>query len=400
MTILVIGLGQTGQAAMQYFQATGIDAVGCDTRDGLPGMPENLTGVTQVIVSPGVSLEHPWVQQCYQAKLPVISDIQYFVDHNNTVPIIAITGTNGKSTVTKLVADLLTAQGYNVCIGGNYGLPVMTLLSADKPDFYVLELSSFQLEITPCLNATVACLLNITPDHLERHGTLEAYAKAKAMIFNGARFGVVGQGCLPYVSKRVVPVVFDAVPMVLPSLSASLAGDHNRLNVQAAIMILSQLNIDVDAQMLRDFKGLPHRCVLVTQHHGVRWINDSKATNVGATIAAIEGLAPSCDGRIMVLLGGVGKDQDFSPLLPVLQKHQCQAIVYGEAADTIAKTVYSQLAKQVTTLEQAVVHAQKITQSGDIVLLAPACASFDQFENFADRGWCFERLCTPGHCAP
>ena len=258
---LVLGNGQTGQAAMACFKANRQAAMMIDTRKH-SALPEKISVIDEVIISPGIDTEHPWVKQLQAASISVISDIQYFADHARA-PIIAITGTNGKGTVTKLTAELLEAAGKTVEIGGNYGIAAMALLSKPVPDFYVIEVSSFQLEMTPNLRARVGCLLNITPDHLERHHTMEAYIQAKAQVFNGATFAVVDQAGRSLVPAGMSTRVFDETTQSLPALSASLRGDHNRLNVQAALAILASLNITADPTVLAHFQGLPHRCVEV-----------------------------------------------------------------------------------------------------------------------------------------
>ena len=387
---LILGLGQTGQAVQRYFTAQGIAFISCDTREGYPDMPADVTNIDQAIISPGLAPTHPWVKRLHAADIPVISDIQLFADKAGA-PIIAITGTNGKSTVTKLTAELIEATGHKALIGGNYGIPVADLLLQTVPDYYVLEISSFQLEMTPQLNAQVACLLNITSDHLERHGNMMHYQQAKAKIFHGAQQIVISQALCHLAPKGLAVQVYDNDDTILVQLSPALQPTHQQLNAKAALTIIKALALDIAQALpaLTHYQGLPHRCTTVATINGVTWIDDSKATNVGATIAAIQSLAPQTTGRLIVLLGGVGKGQDFSALGPVFTQYRCHAMAYGEDGPQITQALGTAVLAQTASLQQAIPQAKQRAQPGDTVLLAPACASFDEFDNFNHRGECF-----------
>ena len=394
MSVLIFGLGLSGQACLRYFSRQEPvlaynDTLTCEQKNEWmqrwPKVtfydqthPPELTDVQEIIISPGIPLTHPLCQQAQQHGIPIVSDIDYFARHAQA-PIIAITGTNGKSTTTKLVTDLLNGCGKKALMGGNIGVPAMSLLNEPVPEYYVFELSSFQLEITFSLRAFSAALLNISDDHLDRHGDLATYRSIKERIFSGA------QHC---VRPEDIRQAHRDHPLAPENLSPSLAGEHNHLNAQAALALLAPLNLNPTqlAQGLKHFVGLPHRCEVVGMFHQVTWINDSKATNVAATLAAITSLGPLCSGNLILLVGGVGKGQDFAPLQPAVQKYVKTTIAYGVEGAHLAKVLTTPC---VSDLQAAVSKAKAITQAGDWVLLSPACASFDEFKNYAERGQYF-----------
>jgi UDP-N-acetylmuramoylalanine--D-glutamate ligase len=388
---LILGLGQTGQAVQRYFNATDTPYVSCDTREGYPDLPDDLSDIDQAIISPGLDPTHPWVCRVQAAGIPVVSDIQLFAEQVQA-PIVAITGTNGKSSVTKLTAELIQATGHTALIGGNYGIAACDLLLQPTADYYVLEVSSFQLEMTPRLNARVACLLNITPDHLERHGDLAHYQQAKVQIFNGAQCAVVSRALCHLVPKQITCICYEDNSIELPTLSPALQPAHQQRNVYAALSIIMALGLDVMRSLptLAHYQGLAHRCANVAEINGVRWVDDSKATNIGATIAAIDSLAPQTSGRLIVLLGGAGKGQDFNLLQPIFRQHHCAAITFGQDGPLIAQALGQMVLVQAGSLQQAMPQARQLAQRSDTVLLAPACASFDEFAHFMQRG---EQFC-------
>ena len=427
---LVIGLGRTGLSAARYLGARGErvwvtdrlpwsavrerlqraapDAEWFDAGPGI--LPEQ---VERVIVSPGVPGDNPLVVAARESGREVAGDIELFAAEARA-PIAGITGSNGKSTVVCLVAALLEAAGRRVLKGGNLGPPALELLDAPEPDAYVLELSSFQLETTDSLDAGVGVVLNISEDHMDRYPDFAAYAAAKARLVGQSRVAVLNRddaavaamaGDAPrviwfgagrpeeggygiatdadgrwLVRGRERLIATDAVP---------LPGEHNLLNVLAALATVEALGHDpravVDA--LKAFRGLAHRMQVVAERDGVVWINDSKATNVAAAVAAIEGM----DRPLILIAGGQGKGQDFKPLGHALARSDCRGlVVYGEDADSLAAMAPEGMAiRRAEDLEQAVTLARDLALPGSAVLLSPACASFDQFAGFAERGQVF-----------
>jgi UDP-N-acetylmuramoylalanine--D-glutamate ligase len=418
----IIGLGITGLSCLEYLHGED-EVVVLDTRDDPPhagvvaDYPDvafrfgvasyDFKGVERVIVSPGVDLESCLVRSARAAGAELASDIDLFCEAADA-PITAITGTNGKSTVTALVGHLLSATGGNPGVGGNLGEPALSVLD-DACDSYVLELSSFQLERLAPRRFRAATILNVTEDHLDRHHSLAEYAASKQRVY---------RDCGRAVANRADPLTFpqhDVDELVtfggdapgeddwgvangvlgrggrhlLPVEALPLTGRHNELNVLAACALAWQPQADLEdlARAVQSFRGLPHRCQLVAESGGVRYVNDSKATNVGATIAALQGLgAPS--GRSLILIaGGVGKGADFTPLREPVARYVKTVVLLGVDAEAIARVLGDavQLVRA-DTMEAAVVAARDAASPGDLVLLSPACASMDMFENFADRG--------------
>ncbi|MBR9729048.1 UDP-N-acetylmuramoyl-L-alanine--D-glutamate ligase [Shewanella intestini] len=421
-THIVLGLGATGLSVVRYLVSQGIKPLVMDTRRTPPGASElanefhdielicggfdcrGLVQATQIIVSPGIALDTPEVRAVLDMGIEVIGDIELFaraVAHRKPC-VIGITGSNGKSTVTTLVRDMLVHGGKKAVMGGNIGVPALDLLHADV-DYYVLELSSFQLETTSSLNCIAATCLNISEDHMDRYSDINAYREAKLRLYQQTRFLMFnGDDALtePFEPMNQntfslsVPEhdewgvadgkVFHGSSQIMALDDISLIGSHNHANVIAAMALVDACDIDkqVMIDIAKDFKGLSHRCELVAEKNGVLYINDSKATNVGATVAAIEGFNDHL-GDIYLIVGGDGKDADFAPLIPALNKVS-QVIALGKDGDKLA--ALKEGAIKVNTMSEAVNVATAEAMSGDIVMLSPACASLDMYANFMARG--------------
>jgi len=434
---IIIGLGATGISCARYLRQKGLPFAAMDTRQNPGNLAEfkNLfpdvqvvTGqldqqlldrATQLIVSPGVSIQEPAIAAQMAKGVTVVGDIELFAQAVNA-PVIAITGTNAKSTVTTLVGKMAAAAGKRVQVGGNLGTPALDLLRTPAPDLYVLELSSFQLETTYSLAPKVATVLNVTPDHMDRYGSLEEYCLAKQHIYSHCdvavsnhedpltecrdesvkkrlyftlqepkenEFGLLQKGNGTYLAfqKQILMPVSD-----LPIL-----GRHYQANALASLAIGYGFGLPFEPmlQTLIEFKGLPHRCQLVRERNGVMWYNDSKGTNVGATLAALEGLGPEIQGKLILIAGGVGKNADFSPLVPSVEKYVKTVVLIGEAAPILADVLGDRVdIRFAKSMQEAIFTANEIATAGDSVLLSPACASLDMFNNFEHRGEVFAEL--------
>jgi UDP-N-acetylmuramoylalanine--D-glutamate ligase len=423
---LVVGLGKTGVSCVRFLHEQGFAVHVIDSRTQPPGLAElqaafpdveitlgdfdqlDFTRFDDLVVSPGVPLATQQIQHAIENNIPCYGDIDLFARHAKA-PIIAVTGSNGKSTVVTLLTEMLNAAGKQVELGGNIGTPALDLLSRPVPDLYVLELSSFQLETTSHLNAAAAVVLNVSADHMDRYENLEAYAHSKEVIYRGDGVTVINLDD-PLVSQmRMVDrntltfslqdpkadfslqehedsswLFFHDEPLV-DSKELKLVGSHSVSNALAALALAHAMGIDLSSMLaaLREFKGLPHRTELVCEKDGIRWYNDSKGTNVGATIAAVEGMPMP----VVLLMGGQAKGADFHDLNPVVQANARGVILFGQDADKIAQALQGDVpVYQAGSLLEAVQKAQAIAQPGDAVLLSPACASFDMFKNFEDRG--------------
>ncbi len=439
--MLVVGLGLSGASALRYLAREGASVVVTDSRpapagiDALRAMfqtaefrlgsfdaPEPLSQFSEAVISPGVDLRDRFVQRLIAAGVSIIGDVELFA-RAAKAPVIGITGSNGKSTVTTLVGAMAKAAGIKVAIGGNLGQPALELLQED-PKLYVLELSSFQLETTHSLRCKAAAFLNLSEDHLDRHGTLEAYTAAKMRIFTGCEvavinrddpatrrgsdqarrrlsfgldaprapgeFGLVGQrGVLGSAEPMTDLALATARDRLMPLTQLKIAGLHNAANALAALALIEAADLPraTALRALTEFRGLPHRCALIAEITGSRYYNDSKGTNVGSTLAAIRGLpAP-----VVWLGGGQGKGQDFSPLAAALAQKGSAAVLFGEDAQAIETAITGSVpVYREATLQAALARAATLTQPGTAVLLSPACASFDQFKNYVDRGEQFE----------
>lgn len=429
---VIVGMGKTGQSCAHFLQKQGESFVWCDTRERPVGAErlreqyptvdfycgvldeELLCDADEIIVSPGVSVKEPGLQAASAAGVSLVGDIELFVRATQK-PIIAITGSNAKSTVTTLVGEMASACGLHVGVGGNLGTPVLELLQRDaEMDCYVLELSSFQLETTCSLQAQVATVLNISDDHMDRYNSVVDYTKAKHRIYHCAKnnvcnradkltqtdtsnaavswsFGVdAGDGAERAVSVQIIDgqqyLVLGKNRKLLSVSDIRIAGTHNVVNVAAAFALAAAAgwNLDKCAAAVRAFNGLPHRCQWIAEKKGVRFYNDSKGTNIGATIAAIEGLG---QGKNVVLIaGGEGKGADFSVLAPVVERYVRALVLVGRDADVIAASCSRTKQFRAVSMVDAVQQAASIAHAQDVVLLSPACASFDMFKNYEDRG--------------
>lgn len=438
--VLVAGLGLTGCSVVRHLRARGVAVEAADSRDLPPGLariraefPEVtlhtgsldsrlFAGYDRIVASPGVPLSEPVLREAARRGAEVIGDIELFV-REATAPVIAITGSNGKSTVTTLVGLILEAAGKIAAVGGNIGRPALDLLPApgsddSAPDFYVLELSSFQLETTCTLQAAAAAVLNISADHMDRYPDLDAYIAAKARILRHAQTAVLNRQDaavmkLAEFAPDFVTFGLDAPPgagdfglreiqgerwlchgetSLCQVRDLALAGKQNVANVLAAMALAAQVGVVLTKEAIAAacrFPGLPHRCETVGEWLDVRWINDSKGTNVGATCAAIEGF----DAPLVLIAGGRGKGADFGPLRQALEGSARAVVLFGQDAGQIESALEGAVEiHRVESLESAVETAAGLARVGDVVLFSPACASFDMFESYARRGDAFRRL--------
>lgn len=425
--VVIIGLGMTGMSCVDFFVSRGLFPRVMDTRaipPGLDALPEGvechsgslnqewLMKADLIVASPGLALAHPALVAASEAGVEIVGDIELFC-REAQAPVVAITGSNGKSTVTTLVGEMAKAAGLKVGVGGNIGQPALTLLQHGC-DIYVLELSSFQLETTYSLKAAAATVLNVTEDHMDRYPQgLEQYRSAKLRIYDQAKVCVVNADdalTLPAggADSRCVSFGINVGDYhltqqqgeiwlrargekILNSKEMMLTGQHNYTNALAALALADAVNLPVSSSLsaLTHFSGLAHRFQLAYENRGIRWINDSKATNVGSTEAALHGL--HVEGTLHLLLGGDGKSADFSPLIPLLQADNIRLHCFGRDASKLA-ALRPEIASQTETMEQAIRQFAGQLTAGDMVLLSPACASLDQFKNFEQRGEIFTRL--------
>ncbi|AXU96387.1 MAG TPA: UDP-N-acetylmuramoyl-L-alanine--D-glutamate ligase [Erwinia persicina] len=425
--VVIIGLGLTGLSCVDFFVTRGVTPRVMDTRvvpPGLEKLPENverwlgslnddwLQNADLIVASPGMALAHPSLMAAADAGVEIVGDIELFC-REAQAPIVAITGSNGKSTVTTLVGEMAKAAGWQVGVGGNIGLPALMLL--DNPaQLYVLELSSFQLETTHSLQAAAATILNVTEDHMDRYPLgMQQYRAAKLRVYENAVVCVVNADdamTMPVrgADKRCVSFGADVGDYhlnhqqgstwlrvkgekVLNTAEMNLVGQHNYTNALAALALADAVGLPRASSLkaLTTFGGLPHRFQLVHEHNGVRWINDSKATNVGSTEAALNGL--QVKGTLWLLLGGDGKSADFSSLARYLQGERIRTYCFGRDREALA-ALRPEIAVQTETMAEAVQQIAAQVQPGDLVLLSPACASLDQFKNFEQRGDLFAQL--------
>jgi len=430
---LVVGLGLTGMACVRYLVARGHEVTVVDTRDRPPkldelrrdflrvtvhtgGLPDTIFGDPGLlVVSPGVSVKEPVIARAIGAGTQAIGDIELFA-RAATAPVIAITGANGKSTVTALTGEICRHAGLQAGVGGNIGVPVLSLLGDREPDVYVLELSSFQLETTHSLNARAATVLNISPDHMDRYHDIGEYAAAKARVFRGngtmvlnaddsmvMRMRQSGRRTVCFSLGRPADaqdygldeirgetwLMHGAQPL-MAARDVPLAGRHNLANVLAAMALAEAAGIvPKDAcSAVREFKGLPHRTEFVAERHGTRWYDDSKGTNVGATVAALNGMTVP----VILIAGGDGKGQDFSELKPACAQHARAVVLIGRDAPLIEAALGNGVTtRRAKDMREAVRIAAGLAQPGDVVLLSPACASFDMFRNYEHRAEVFRQ---------
>lgn len=429
----MVGAGETGLACARHLHAHGVDVALADSRPvppraeearhALPAVemrfggfePEWFKGAVELVLSPGVSPREPAVAAAAARGVPVLGEVELFA-RMARAPVAAVTGTNGKSTVCAWVQAMASADGRRAALGGNFGPPALSLLPGD-PDLYVVELSSFQLETTRTLRPRVAALLNVSPDHLDRHDGFEDYRAAKTRIFQGAEAAVVwgddpwlaalgadlggaGMRVAAFTARTPRDGEYGLVPhcgrtwlahggarrIALDELA--LPGRHNALNALAAMAIADELGIGRGAveRTLRSFGGLAHRCELVGRAGGVRWYDDSKGTNVGAAIAAVNGF----DAPLVLIAGGDGKGADFRPLGRVLRESAPRirlVVLLGRDASAIRSLIDGHVpAARARNMREAVARARAAARPGDVVLLSPACASWDMYRDYRERG--------------
>lgn len=430
---IVVGLGKSGMSLVRFLARQGVRFAVADTRENPPELAtlraqypgvevrcgeldvDFLSRASELYVSPGLALATPALQEAAKRGVKLSGDIELFARYAKA-PIVAISGSNAKSTVTTLVGEMAVAAGRKVAVGGNLGTPALDLL-ADDIDLYVMELSSFQLETTDRLNAEVATVLNVSEDHMDRYPDMQAYHLAKHRIFRGARQVVVNRG-----DALSRPLVADQLPCwtfglnkpdfkgfglveedgekylafqfdkLLPVRELKIRGAHNQANALAALALGHAVGLPMEPMLetLKTFTGLAHRCQWVRERNGVAYYDDSKATNVGAALAAIEGLGADIDGKLVLIAGGDGKGADFSSMREPVARF-CRAVVLlGRDAEQIAAVLGDALPLvRVRTLDEAVSRSAELAQEGDAVLLSPACASLDMFKNFEERGRLF-----------
>ena len=407
--IVVVGEGITGASVARFLEKLSLPFSIVDSRK-TPFTFDTFKNATHLIVSPGVALTEPTISAALNLGSKLVSDIDLFAAVV-TAPIVAITGANGKSTVTTMLGDMAKACGKNVGVGGNLGKPSLDLLET-ATELYVLELSSFQLERSHVLNTVAATVLNISTDHLDRHDDLENYAQVKQVIFSGDGVMVLN------IDDAMVLAMHDPTRKtftfsikqkadfylahdnlmhgenVLMSLTdLPLEGKHNAANALAALALGSAIGLDTElcVNALQKFKALHHRMEKVSSKNGINWINDSKATNIGACIAALEGY----DEKVILIVGGDGKGADMNELAPVIFEKAKAVILTGKDAPLI-ETALNLLPEIVPAyhaqdMREVIAIADYVGKIGDTVLLSPACASLDQYKNYQDRGEQFAR---------
>ena len=425
--VVIIGLGLTGLSCVDFFLAQGATPRVMDTRVSPPGLDQVpsqvechvgglnldwLLAADLIVASPGIALSHLALSEAAEAGIEIVGDIELFC-REAQAPVVAITGSNGKSTVTMLVGEMAKAAGWSVGVGGNIGLPALSLLKSPA-QLYVLELSSFQLETTHSLKAAAATILNVSEDHMDRYPLgMQQYRAAKLRIYENAQVCMVNADdglTMPVrgADSRCVSFGIDVGDYhlnkqqgrtwlrvkgekVLNTDEMQLSGQHNYTNALAALALADAVGLPRATSLaaLTSYNGLAHRFQLVHEHNGVRWINDSKATNVGSTEAALKGL--QVKGTLWLLLGGDGKAADFSPLRRYLQGDNLRLFCFGKDGDELA-ALRPEVSVRTDTMQQAIEQIAAQVQPGDMVLLSPACASLDQFRNFEQRGDTFAQL--------
>jgi UDP-N-acetylmuramoylalanine--D-glutamate ligase len=440
---LVLGLGDTGLSMAKWLARRGAAVRVADTRStpprladlrsALPEVPAHcgpfrdgsFSGIDLIAISPGVPLNEPNVQRAASAGIEIVGDIELFARSitGRKSRVVAITGTNGKSTVTSLTGAMVRGAGLDCEVAGNIGPAVLDVLMRREDlgrtaDAWVLELSSFQLESTRSLRPDVATVLNITEDHLDRYSSMNDYAAAKARVFLGGGVQVLNRDdprslsmALPgreavtfglgtprragdwgLLERGGVPWLAQGANAILPLGDMRVAGLHNAANALAALALCRSLGLSLDPLLaaLRDFSGLRHRVELVAESGGVRWYDDSKGTNVGATVAALAGLAHG-EAKVVLIAGGDGKGQDFSPLKSAVTPSARGLVLIGRDAPRIEAAVSGSGVpiRRATSIDDAVGLAAAMALPGDAVLLSPACASFDMFRDYKHRGEAF-----------
>jgi UDP-N-acetylmuramoylalanine--D-glutamate ligase len=431
---LVVGAGVTGLSCLRYFKNKGLvsklydDALNDDKLekihaisneiaifDQASDMDEVLKNVNTLLLSPGVSLKHPLLEKAQKKSLELIGDVELFA-RENTKPVIAVTGSNAKSTVVTLLSLMAKEDNKKVCLAGNIGYPLLDSLIENESELYVLELSSFQLDITESVNATVASILNVSPDHLDRYASFDEYAQSKQKIYKQAKHVVCNRDdLLSYPNDSSLEIISFGLDepsgmnfglrvsnntsflacgdeMILDTKQLAKNGKTDIQNALAAMAIARSANISYSAiqSVLKRFSGLAHRCELVSQFNNVTWINDSKGTNVGACKAAIESFS---NKPIVLIAGGDSKGGDLSQLVSSITENVKTLILIGKDAPLFQKLFKNKLkCLECKDLEEAVYEANAAAQSGDVILLSPACSSLDMFKNYQERGERFKAL--------
>lgn len=427
---LVVGLGKTGLSCARFFSRNGESVAVTDSRDQPPALealndelpdvavfvggfrPEIFEAADQLIVSPGISLKEPLLQQAAERNVEIVGDIEIFA-REAAAPIIVITGSNGKSTVTTLLGVMAKQAGIKAVMGGNLGKPALDLLD-DQVELYILELSSFQLETTESLYAVASVVLNISPDHLDRYDGIEDYAATKAKIYRGSEIGVINRDD-PIVCAMsgtateevgftlMEPTGSDfglrrdeqgiwlskGEEKLMLTTDMKLPGSHNHANALAALALGEAISLPLPGmlEVLRHFAGLPHRTQFVAQVNGVDWYNDSKGTNTGATLSALHGLDRQDASRTVLIAGGVAKGADFTELSSAVSETTKAVVLIGEATELLEECLSSCAPiYRAASMDEAVTVAAELAKTGDRVLLSPACASFDMFDNYQQRG--------------
>ncbi len=428
---VVVGLGKTGLSLVRHLARQGVPVAAVDTREQPPELAQIRAEFPQVrlhcgsldtpllqqaqtlYVSPGLALATPQIRREIERGVHISGDVDLFLQHARA-PVVAITGSNAKSTVTTLVGLMAEKAGLAVGVGGNIGTPALELL--ERPaELYVLELSSFQLETISHLQAKAATCLNISADHLDRYRDLQHYTDVKLQVYQEAEWAIINRDDVAAQPQTVAGQQLGfglSVPHsdnefglrdgwlargsenLLPVAQLKIPGLHNQANALAALALGTAAGLPMAAMLdaLREFAGLPHRCQWIADKHGLHWYNDSKATNIGATLAAIEGLADDTH-KLVLIAGGDGKGADFTELSAAVRRH-CRALVLlGRDAELIRVALADTgvPAVMAATLGEAVAKAAEAGVPGDSVLLAPACASLDMFRNFEERGELFVR---------
>jgi UDP-N-acetylmuramoylalanine--D-glutamate ligase len=426
---VIVGLGTTGLASARWLAARGERIAVTDSRRhppqlealraSQPEVPLSLGGfdaellrkAARILLSPGVSLREPAIQQAIAAGIPVIGDVELFC-RAACAPAVAITGSNGKSTVTSLLGAMMQAAGRRAGVGANLGTPALDLITDPEPDFYILELSSFQLETVTSLNAAAAAVLNVTPDHLDRHADIAEYAALKARVYAGDGVMVINLddplvAAMRQPQRKVLTFTLGApqadgfgvrdvagevwlvrgAEPLLRGADLRIRGQHNIANALAALALGAAIGLPLPAMRaaLANFPGLPHRCQFVARVRGVDWYDDSKGTNVGACCAAIRGLAGAND--VVLIAGGDGKGQEFADLARAARGRLRAAVLIGRDAPRIEAVLQGVVpVARAEDMRAAVLAAAGLACAGDKVLLSPACASFDMFRDYRDRG--------------
>jgi UDP-N-acetylmuramoylalanine--D-glutamate ligase len=432
--VLVLGLGETGLSSLRWLAAQGAHLSVADTRENPPGLdalkaelPQvsihtgafkaaNFADVDLIVASPGLSLREPEIQAAVQRGASVVGDVELFAQYRiPSAKVIAITGSNGKTTVTTLVGEICKAAGLKTIVAGNVGLPVLDALMMATPDVYVLELSSFQLETTSNLQIDAATMLNLSEDHMDRYASFQDYAIAKARIFYNAKLQVLNRDdawSMLMARPKLAQVTFglnddgdensyglkqvgsdawlcEGDKELINLQDLKIVGLHNAANALAAVALCRGIGIDYAhiIQTLYNFKGLPHRVEWVANIDDVDYYDDSKGTNVGATCAALTGLAQ----KVVLIAGGDGKGQDFAPLAAAVAENASAVVLIGRDAPLIEAVLISTGIPlyQAIDLPEAVNIAKKLAKADEAVLLSPACASFDMFKNYVHRAEVF-----------